>query len=140
MLRKHVLQTLSADGCKTQAIESELMGVGIPDAYVCVPATLFLPSIPCWIEFKVCPEGDVFKRAVTFEPGQYAWLMDNVRHGGTSYIFVQHQKGYSVTLAQHIDPLSRTLDVAWTTTFKLLSDVLLVAVFRDLFFHEHRRK
>ena len=133
-LRKVVLTALALAGCKVQAIESEAMGVGIPDAYVCVPPTFFSKSIPCWIEFKVCEDGDVFKKAITFQPGQYAWLMDNFRKGGTSFVFIQHSKGFSVGPIQAVESLSRTMNEAYSKTFKTLDEQDLVDALRDLAF------
>lgn len=87
--RAAVLKELKEHGVLTQAIESEISGRGIPDAYIaCV-------GLGAWIEFKVDVLGEhPCRRKVAFRPRQHSWLKDNAKNGGYSFVAIRYFNGY----------------------------------------------
>jgi hypothetical protein len=75
---RSILHTHLRSSIRWQAIESGLTGGGIPDSYY------ISKSIQGWVESKATKEW-----AVTLEPAQIGWLLQNVREGGNCFVAVR---------------------------------------------------
>ena len=70
-----------------QAIESPLTGIGIPDEY------LRTTKKSGWVEFKYSRFEPTFPYSVTFEDGQFPWLTQHWKLGGTSVLAIWFPSG-----------------------------------------------
>ena len=86
--RAQLSVALRGCGAKSQPIESEGTGEGIPDLYV------VHVGMAMWIECKHIAADWPCQRKVPFRKFQYPWLMENDRKGGFSFIAVRYLNGY----------------------------------------------
>jgi len=90
-------------GAKVQSIESAAVGLGIPDSYLAHSYQTGLPLL-AWIEYKVDPKADwPCDHKITFRPGQHAWLKDNWKKGGPSFVCVKYTNGVLLTHIEDVD-------------------------------------
>jgi Holliday junction resolvase len=108
--RSQLCAELRKCGAKAQAIESEGTGQGIPDVYV------VHDGMALWLECKQIPVPWPNERKVPFRPFQFAWLRENRRKGGHSFVAVRMENGYVFASVDDVDTATVRID-PWPSLF-----------------------